>query len=161
MYERGSSMSQFLRIAAILMVVMASIASTSTKAFALDPTYTALFSSEAIKGYDTVAYFSESKPVKGKSQFSTEYNQATWLFSSRKNLDLFKANPDEYAPQYGGYCAYAVSQGSTASIKPELFTIHNGKLYLNYNQSINQKWSKNKEGFIRDANQNWPQLLAE
>jgi YHS domain-containing protein len=161
MYERGSSMSQFLRIAAILMVVMASIASTSTKAFALDPTYTALFSSEAIKGYDTVAYFSESKPVKGKSQVSTEYNQATWLFSSQKNLDLFKANPDEYAPQYGGYCAYAVSQGSTASIKPELFTIHNGKLYLNYNQSINQKWSKNKEGFIRDANQNWPQLLAE
>lgn len=130
-------------------------------AFALDPTYTSLFSSNAIKGYDTVAYFTEGKPVKGKDEFSTEYNEATWLFSSQENLDLFKENPEKYAPQYGGYCAYAVSQNTTASIKPELFTIVDGKLYLNYNESINDKWRANKEQFIVDADKNWPKLLAE
>jgi YHS domain-containing protein len=138
-----------------------SLAVISSKALALDPTYTTLFSSDAIKGYDTVAYFTENAAVKGKSEFSTEYQQATWLFSSQKNLDLFISDPEKYAPQYGGYCAYAVSQGSTASIKPELFTIHDDKLYLNYNQSINQKWSQNKDAFIRDADKNWPELLAE
>ena len=136
------------------MVLIASI--ISTKAFALDPTYTGIFSSDAIKGYDTVAYFTENKPVKGKSEFSLEYNEAKWLFSSQENLDLFKADPEKYAPQYGGYCAYAVSQGSTASIRPELFTIYNGKLYLNYNDSINDKWSANKDSFIEEADKKWP-----
>ena len=154
-------MSQFLTRATMLIAIIMSLAVISSKALALDPTYTALFSSDAIKGYDTVAYFTENAPVKGKSEFSTEYQQAIWLFSSQKNLDLFKSDPEKYAPQYGGYCAYAVSQGSTASIKPELFTIHDGKLYLNYNQSINRKWSQNKDAFIRDADQNWPESVAE
>jgi len=149
-------MIRFFKIATVLVTAM-----ISTQAIALDPTYTALFSSEAIKGYDTVAYFTENRPVKGKSEFSTEYNEATWLFSSQENLDLFKEAPEKYAPQYGGYCAYAVSQGSTASIRPELFTIHNGKLYLNYNESINNKWSQNKDNFISDADKNWPELLSE
>jgi YHS domain-containing protein len=142
-------------------VVAMLLAVISGKALALDPTYTALFSSDAIKGYDAVAYFTENAAIKGESEFSTEYQQATWLFSSQNNLDLFKSAPEKYAPQYGGYCAYAVSQGSTASIKPELFTIHDGKLYLNYNESVNKKWTQNKDAFIRDADQNWPELLAE
>ena len=149
-------MKQFIKVVAI---IFASI--ISTHAIALDPTYTALFSSEAIKGYDTVAYFTENKPVKGKSEFSTEYNEATWLFSSKENLDLFLGDPEKYAPQYGGYCAYAVAKGSTASIKPELFTIHEGKLYLNYNNSINDKWNANKENFIADADKNWQELIAD
>ena len=154
-------MSQILKSAAFFLAIFLSLSATSTKAFALDPTYTTLFSSEAIKGYDTVAYFTENMPVEGKSEFTAEYKEATWLFASLENLQLFQSNPEKYAPQDGGYCAYAVSQGSTASIKPELFTIHNGKLYLNYNESINQKWSQNKDVFISDANQNWPELLAE
>ncbi len=137
------------------------LALASFQVHALDPTYTSLFSDKAIKGYDTVAYFTEGKPVEGSSDFTTEYNEATWQFSSQGNLELFLANPEKYAPQYGGYCAYAVSQGQTASIKPELFTIHEGKLYLNYNESINQRWLKNKEAFIIDADQNWPKLLSE
>lgn len=144
----------------IIGVVLATLM-ISTKAFALDPTYTAFFSDEAIKGYDTVAYFTENKPVKGKEEFSIKYNEATWLFSSQENLDLFTADPEKYAPQYGGYCAYAVSQNSTASIKPELFTIQDGKLYLNYNESINEKWRANKTEFIELADQNWPALLAD
>jgi YHS domain-containing protein len=154
-------MSQILKSAAFFLAIFLLLSATSTKALALDPTYTTLFSSEAIKGYDTVAYFTENMPVKGKSEFTAEYKEAIWLFASLENLQLFKSNPEKYAPQYGGYCAYAVSQGSTASIKPELFTIHKGKLYLNYNESINQKWSQNKDDFIDDADRNWPELLAE
>lgn len=149
-------MARFFK--SIIVLVMSII---STQAFALDPTYTALFSSEAIKGYDTVAYFTENKPVKGESKYSYEYNEATWLFSSQENRDLFKADPEKYAPQYGGYCAYAVSQGSTASIRPELFTIYEGKLYLNYNKSINDKWSSNKDAFIADGDKHWSKLIAE
>lgn len=135
--------------------------SVSNSALALDPIYTGFFSDKAIKGYDTVAYFTENQAVKGDEQFATEYQAATWLFSSQENLDLFTANPEKYAPQYGGYCAYAVSQNQTASIKPELFTIADGKLYLNYNASINDKWRGDREQYILDADKNWPGLVAE
>jgi len=146
-------MKRFTLLIALLM--------TSYSALAVDPTFTALFSNKAIRGYDTVAYFTENQPVKGSDEFSTEYNGATWLFSSAENLALFEADPEKYAPQYGGYCAYAVAQGTTASIKPELFTIHEGKLYLNYSNSINDKWLTDKESFIESADQNWPEILAE
>ena len=139
-------------------IVLFSLLSIRISAHALDPIYTEFFSDEAIRGYDTVAYFTEGKAVEGDEQYATEYMQATWLFSSQQNLDLFKADPKKYAPQYGGYCAYAVSQDTTASIKPELFTIHEGKLYLNYSNSVNKKWLANKENFIVDADKNWPAL---
>lgn len=141
------------------LLVTLAVAFTSTPALALEPIYTSFFSNQAIKGYDTVAYFTESKPVKGSEDFSFNYKGATWLFSSAENLALFKQNPEKYEPQYGGYCAYAVSQNTTASIKPELFTIHDGKLYLNYSKSVNDKWLKDKESYIVDADKNWPTLL--
>jgi len=149
-------MTRTIKTAVILFMTL-----ISAQAFALDPVYTSLFSNKAIKGYDTVAYFTENRAVEGKAEFSTEYKQAEWLFSSQENLDLFIANPEKYEPQYGGYCAYAVSKGSTASIKPELFTIHDGKLYLNYNKSINDKWQAEKEGYIAEADKNWPELVGE
>jgi len=149
-------MKQFLTGLALMVALL-----SNTVALALDPVYTGFFSNDAIKGYDTVAYFKENKPVKGSSKFSTQYKGANWLFSSQENLALFKADPEKYAPQYGGYCAYAVSQNQTASIKPELFTIHNGKLYLNYNKSINDKWLKEKEGYIESADENWPGLVSK
>ena len=131
----------------------------TVSAYAVDPTYTALFSNKAIKGYDTVAYFTENKPVEGSEEFSVDYKGAQWLFSNAENLELFKADPEKYAPQYGGYCAYAVAKGSTASIKPELFTIHNGKLYLNYSDSINDKWRSDIDGYIEAADNNWPDIV--
>lgn len=131
----------------------------SGSVFALEPVSTGFFSNDAIKGYDSVAYFTQNKAVKGKSQFTLEHQGATWRFATQTNLDLFKSDPEKYSPQYGGYCAYAVSQGTTASIKPELFTVHNGKLYLNYNEKVNRQWSNAKEDFIADADKNWPTLL--
>lgn len=149
-------MKQFL-----LLILLSTTVFSNSSALAVDPTFTAFFSDTAIRGYDTVAYFTEGKAVEGSKDFSTEYNEATWLFSSRENLELFKAAPEKYAPQYGGYCAYAVSQNTTASIQPELFTIVDDKLYLNYSESINEKWLQDKASYIEQADKNWPQILAE
>lgn len=126
-----------------------------------DPIYTGFFSNLAVDGYDTVAYFTEGKPIEGKKEFSTEYKGAQWRFSSAANLATFKADPTAYAPQYGGYCAYAVAQGDTASAEPDLWTIHKGKLYLNYSRSVNQTWREDMDAFIEQADTNWPELLGD
>ena len=105
------------------------------------PIYTSFFSKAGAGGYDVTAYFSEGKPVKGKEKFKTRYMGADWLFANEENLAAFIAAPEKYAPQYGGYCAWAVAQGGTASGDPLLWTVHNDKLYLNYNESINERWS--------------------
>ena len=131
-----------------------------TAALAAAPVYTGTFSSIAVSGYDTVAYFTQGRPVQGSTSFRTNYKGAEWRFSSAANLAKFRANPAAYAPQFGGYCAWAVSQGYTASGDPTVWKIVGGKLYLNYNQEIGQKWSKNIAGFIKSGNANWPKVLA-
>lgn len=115
----------------------------------------------AIRGYDTVAYFTQSKPVKGKDDYSTEWSDATWKFSSQEHLDLFVADPEAYAPQYGGYCAYGVAQESLVKIEPEQWTILDGKLYLNYNEKLNNKWKKDTAGYIKTADALFEKLLKQ
>jgi YHS domain-containing protein len=112
----------------------------------------------AIKGYDPVAYFNASKPVKGSPSFTHQWMGATWQFSSAANRDEFAKEPDKYAPQFGGYCAYGVSQKHTAPIDPEAWTIIDGKLYLNYSQGVKKTWSQATQKYIEDANHNWPGL---
>ncbi|NOT40194.1 MAG: YHS domain-containing protein [Alphaproteobacteria bacterium] len=121
--------------------------------------YTGTFSSLAVGGYDPVAYFKAGRPVPGAAQFSSEYKGATWRFASKENLDAFRANPAAFAPQYGGYCAWAVSQGYTASGDPQFWKVVNGKLYLNYDGSVQAKWEKDIPGFIAKADGNWPRVL--
>lgn len=112
----------------------------------------------AINGYDAVAYFTESKAVGGDTKYSTKWKEATWYFSSKENLTAFKANPEKYAPQFGGYCAYGTSQGHKAPTDPEAWTIVDGKLYLNYNKDVKKKWSKNQKELIDQANAEWPKI---
>lgn len=112
----------------------------------------------AIDGYDPVAYFTEGKPVEGDSEFAYDWNGATWHFSSVENRDLFAADPEQYAPQYGGYCAYAVSQGYTASTESDAWSIVDDKLYLNYSKSVRSKWEQDKAGYIADGDANWPEI---
>ena len=126
---------------------------------AKDEIYTKRFGNTAVSGYDVVAYFTAGKPAKGNKKYSFEYKSADWHFSSQEHLDKFKANPEMYAPQYGGYCAWAVANGDTASSDPKQWNIHDGKLYLNYNAKIQKKWLKDKSGFIEKADQNWPSVL--
>ena len=115
----------------------------------------------AIHGYDPVAYFSESKPVLGNDQYTFVWNDAVWKFSSQKNLDTFKFDPEKYAPQFGGYCAYGMSQGYKAPIKPEAFTIVDEKLYLNYNLEVKTMWMKEQQVRIAKANENWKKMESK
>jgi len=132
----------------------------STSAVAGEPTvYTGLFSKLAVSGYDTVAYFTQHQPVKGQAQLTTTYQGAEWRFSSAENRALFLADPARYAPQYGGYCAWAVSQGNTASADPQRWKIVDGKLYLNYDAEVQKKWEANIAELIKTADQNWPTVL--
>ena len=108
----------------------------------------------AIKGYDPVAYFTDAKPVKGESEFTFDWMGATWRFASAAHRDLFKATPEKYAPQFGGYCAWAVSQGYTAGIDPAAWKIVNDKLYLNYSLEIQKKWEGDVPGNISKADVN-------
>ncbi len=113
----------------------------------------------AVKGYDVVSYFTESKPAKGSDRFTYEYSGAKWKFSTASHLSMFKEDPEKYMPQYGGYCAWAVAQGYTASIDPEAWTIVDGRLYLNYSKSVRNRWEKDIEGNIRKGDSNWPDVL--
>ena len=121
--------------------------------------YTGTFSSLAVGGYDTVAYFKQGKPVEGKAEFATQYKGTTWRFASKENLDAFKANPTAYAPQFGGYCAWAVAHNYTASGDPQVWSVVEGKLYLNYDRDVQAQWSKDIPHYIADGNKNWPSAL--
>ena len=127
---------------------------------AKDPIYTSTFSSLAIRGTDPVAYFKEGRPVEGSSDFEHEWMGATWRFASAENLAAFQADPEAYAPQYGGYCAWAVSKGYTASTVPEAWKIVDGKLYLNYSKSVQTQWAGDIPGNIQRADANWPNVLS-
>jgi YHS domain-containing protein len=109
----------------------------------------------AIKGYDTVAYFAENGAVKGNPQFEFVWNGAKWLFSSKENMEKFQKNPEIYAPQFGGYCSWAVSHGYTADGDPTAWKVVDGKLYLNYNQKVKEKWEAEQPKLIEDGKKNW------
>lgn len=113
---------------------------------------------KAIAGYDPVAYFTEKKPVMGKSEFKLEYQGAIWYFSSEANKKLFQANPGTYAPQYGGYCALGAAGGYKAKISPDAWAVVNNKLYLNYNQNVQMDWLKDQDALIKKADGNWPSI---
>lgn len=113
----------------------------------------------AIKGYDPVAYFTAGKPVKGASKYSYAWKGATWYFASPEHRDTFAKAPEKYAPQYGGYCAYAVSQGTVADIAPRAWKIVDGKLYLNLSLRVQKLWEDDIPGYITRADDNWPKLL--
>ena len=131
----------------------------SSLSFAADPVHTGLFSDVAIDGYDAVAYFTESKPVKGLKQHTLDWNGVEWRFASSENKTLFQQNPEKYAPQYGGYCAFAVAHNSLAAGDPQKWHIENGKLYLNLNAGIQQKWLSDKDAFIPLADRYFPGLI--
>lgn len=116
-------------------------------------------SDTAILGYDTVAYFTDGKPVKGSDSFVAVWMGAKWKFASQTHLDLFKATPEKYAPQYGGYCAYGVAIDNLVSIEPDKFKVIDGKLYLNYDANVQQKWLKNPVGYIKTADSKFQSLL--
>ncbi len=149
-------------VAAIAVVVATNLVPTADGDAAQSPVNT-LGSKEgvAIKGYDPVAYFTEGAPRMGKPEFTAEHNGAKWQFASAANKALFEANPEKYQPVYGGYCAYGVSQGALVKIEPDAWSIRNGKLYLNFDKSVQTKWAQNPDEYIKEADQKWPGLITK
>lgn len=123
------------------------------------PIETGTFNNKAIYGYDTVAYFTQNKAVKGSKRIKTEWQGAEWYFASQEHLAMFLESPDKYAPQYGGYCAYAMSDGRLVGIDEDAFTIVDGKLYLNYSKSVMKEWRSNQSQFIGEADEWYPKLV--
>jgi YHS domain-containing protein len=133
----------------------------SLPAEAAPPVNTGLLSSVAVDGYDPVAYFTDGAPRQGSSAFSTTWHGATWYFTSAAHRDQFQAAPERYAPQYGGYCAWAMADGRKADIDPTAWRIVEGRLYLNYDASVQKKWEADIPGHIQRANANYARLSAD
>jgi YHS domain-containing protein len=115
----------------------------------------------ALKGYDPVAYFAENRPVKGDAKFQSAFNGATYYFASAANKKTFEADPKKYEPQFGGFCAYAASQGHTAKIEPDAFEILNGRLLLQYDRSVRDLFNKDQQGNLAKADKNWPTIVEK
>jgi YHS domain-containing protein len=139
-------------------LVAAPVAVIAPAAQAEPAIYTGVFSDTALQGYDPVAYFTDGAPVKGSKDFTAEYKGATFQFASAANRDAFLADPTAYAPQYGGYCAWAMADGKYAKGDAKHWKIVDGKLYLNYNASISKKWNADIPGFIEKADAEWSDL---
>lgn len=114
----------------------------------------------AIDGTDPVAYFTEARPVAGASDITFNWKGATWRFATEANRDAFVQDPEAYAPQFGGYCAWAVAEGYTASTIPAAWKIHDGKLYLNFSRRVQRRWERDIPGNIARARGNWPAVLT-
>lgn len=125
---------------------------------AIDPYFST--AEGAIRGYDPVAYFTEQKPVKGDPRYSVAWQGSEWRFSNEANMEAFRAAPEKYAPQFGGYCAFGVSQGYAPATDPTAYSIVDGKLYLNYNHAVSKKWQQDTSGYISLGSRNWPGLKA-
>ena len=150
-----TSRRQFLALTAALPAVLLS----ARTALAAEPAVFAP-SGIAINGIDPVGYFTEAKPVAGDAAFTSVWEGAEWRFASAGNKARFDADPEAFAPKYGGYCAYAVSQGYTASTDPEAWTIHKDRLYLNYSKGVRKKWLRDTDAYIEAADRNWPAVLS-
>lgn len=114
----------------------------------------------AINGTDPVAYFDVGAATPGREIFAADWTGVRWLFASAANRDLFAANPDRYAPAYGGYCAWAASRGYIADTVSEAWTIHEGRLFLNASLRIRRRWERDIPGNVARADMNWPGILG-
>ena len=144
----------FLSVVAMLLVAFTASARADAPVF-----YST--NGAAINGYDAVAYFTAGAPVKGRSDFAVMWKGAIWQFSSLQNREAFEADPRSFAPQYGGYCAYAMSLGRHVSTAPEAWSIVAGKLYLIHTTAVRRLWARDIGGNIARADANWPGALRD
>lgn len=140
------------------LTLMAALLGTSLSLMAADIDMSVDENDLAIKGYDPVAYFTDAGAVQGNPQFSATYKNAIYHFASSENRDQFKADPQAFAPQYGGYCAFGVAMGKKFETDPQAWKIEDGKLYLNLDKTVQQRWLEDTQGFIQDANTNWTSI---
>jgi hypothetical protein len=115
----------------------------------------------AIQGYDAVAYHTQQQAVKGSRAFTHAWRGVTWQFASAANRDRFAGSPEQFLPEFGGFCAYGVSRGYAVDIDPQAFAVVDGKLYLNYSKRVQSAWNQDRAGYIEKARTNWPKVAAD
>lgn len=148
---------RLMMVAGAVALVAATAMPAAEPAAAVNVTRGAL----ALHGYDAVAYFTDGAAVRGRAEFEHRWRNAVWRFASAEHRDEFARHPERYAPQFGGYCAWAVSRGYTADVDPAAWKIVDGKLYLNYSTRIQRRWEQDIPGNIAKASANWPGVLAK
>lgn len=134
---------------------------TASYSFAADIDMNADKNDIAISGYDTVAYFTEGMAVEGTHKYTATHKNTIYQFSSAKNRDLFRASPEQYAPQFGGFCAMGVALEKKLDVDPQAFKIVDGKLYLNLNPAVQKKWLTDVPGYIDTAEGNWTDIKTK
>lgn len=153
-FNRKSFLARILMLAAIFLVLPACTNQDGNERVAEDVLVNV--TGVAIEGYDPVAYFTEGGATRGSAEFSVEWNGARWWFASADNLAAFQSAPETYAPAYGGWCAYGVAEGYAAETDPvNGWTIHEGRLYLNWDASITQKWRGDVRNYLQSSESNW------
>jgi YHS domain-containing protein len=115
----------------------------------------------ALQGHDPVAFFTDGRPVKGDPAITAKHRGATYRFTSAASREAFAKEPDRYAPAFGGFCAYGLSQGYTAPIEIGTWQIVEGRLLLNYNASVKKKFDADRAGLLKKADSNWPGLVEK
>ncbi len=154
--QRSQMPAMFAFVVLVVASALAFYASTYPVQAKGSQIYTSMISKAGAGGYDVVAYFREGTPVQGNARFSHSWRGATWRFSSASYRDAFIANPEAFAPAYGGHCAWAASQGYKASGDPLQWRIVNDRLFLNYDATIKARWETDIPGFIASADKKWP-----
>jgi YHS domain-containing protein len=142
-------------VAAFVTVVVVSLTAQSKPAINAGRTQL------AVRGYDVVSYAIDDAAVPGRPEFEYRWNGAVWRFASVAHRDTFAQSPEKYAPQFGGYCAWAVSRGYTADADPQAWRIVDGKLYLNYSKRVQRLWEADTRGNIFKGDANWPKVLEQ
>lgn len=130
-------------------------------AYAGDSIYTGEGNNVAINGYDPVAYFTQGEPMEGSPEYSTQWRGAEWHFANAEHLARFRENPEQYAPAYGGHCAFGAVQGKALASSPEYWTIEDGRLFLNLNEEVHGKWVAEKEENIEVGDRKWQQIKTK
>lgn len=136
-------------------LALASVLAFSGASFAVDIDHSADENDVAIQGYDPVSYFTASAAQQGSDQFTATYKNAIYKFTTAENRDAFKADPTQYAPQYGGFCAFGTAMGKKFDTDPNAWKVVDNKLYLNLSKDVQERWLADVPGFIEQANGNW------
>jgi len=150
-----------LRCATLFLAAVAAASSIPAIAYGAEAPVFTDRSGLAIRGFDPVAYFDEGRPVSGAELHEHRWRGAVWRFATEAHRDAFAADPERFAPQYGGYCAYAMSLGKKAPIDPEAWDVVDGRLYLNKSPGVREDWLRDRDSRIRRADKHWAQLLEE
>lgn len=149
---------------ALTLVLSVGLIGLTSPASAQSKTYPPVYTADdglALGGHDPVAYFTEGQPTMGDPAISLDWNGATWHFASAEHRDRFAADPEAWAPRFGGYCAWAASQGYIAPGDPRVWRIVEGRLYLNYNSRAQMLWEQDVSGAISKGEANWPRILTD